>query len=203
MIEPILYGFALGFALCFTFGPVFFALIQTSIDTHFKNGVMIALGVGTTDAILMFVAVFGTAFLPSIPYFKDFLSIAGAILLIGLGVMSFFAKRKQLIYPQTPLGNFVYYFSKGFFLNLFNPANYAFIFATSLSLRNALHFDTTQVVVFFGTSVVAAVVAESLIAYYARRLKKNITDLMIVRINKVAGAIFIIGAIRILWNYFS
>jgi L-lysine exporter family protein LysE/ArgO len=200
---PVLYGFLLGFALCFTFGPAFFALIQTSIDNGSRSAYLIAGGVVIADVLLMATAVFGTEYIPKIPHFDDYLSISGASILLIMGILSFRKERKQLIYPKTPLGDFAFYFSKGFFLNLLNPSNYAFVFATTLSLRNSLHYNQSQIIVFFASSLLGASVAEVLIAYYAQKLKRFLTDLLIYRINQIAGVVFIVASIRILIGYFS
>ena len=90
MFQAIFFGFLYGFLLCFTFGPVFFRLIQTSIDTGYKRGILIALGVTVADAILMFFAIFGTNFLPQLKYFDDVISVIGASILFTLGFISIF-----------------------------------------------------------------------------------------------------------------
>ncbi len=197
-LSPVLYGFGLGFALCFTFGPAFFALVQTSIDNGSRSGIVIACGVVLSDALMMSMVVFGINFLPQIPHFKDFMSIAGAIVLLVLGIGSFTKKRKPLIYPKTPFGNLIFYFSKGFFLNLFNPPNYAFLVATSLALRNSLLYDTNQVAIFWGMSLVGAILAETLIAVFAPKLKRFVTEQFLLRLNQIAGLVFIVASLRIL-----
>jgi threonine/homoserine/homoserine lactone efflux protein len=188
----------LGFALCFTFGPAFFALVQTSIDNGSKSGILIACGVVLSDALMMSVVVFGLNFLPQIPHIKDFINIIGIVILLILGIGSFQKKRKPLIYPSTPFGNLVFYFSKGFFLNLLNPPNYAFLVATSFTLRNSFSYDTAQVAIFWGTSLLGALLAEVLIAVYAPKLKRFITEQFLLRLNQVAGLVFIVAALRIL-----
>jgi threonine/homoserine/homoserine lactone efflux protein len=44
--------------------------------------------------------------------------------------------------------------------------------------------------------------AESLIAFYAHKMKRLITPKILKRINQVAGSIFIISGLLILWNQF-
>ncbi|WP_026995424.1 LysE family translocator [Flectobacillus major] len=203
MISAIVFGFLYGFILCFTFGPAFFRLVQTSIDNGYKSGVLIALGVTVADAILMFFAVFGTALLPQIEHFDEYLSIGGSTLLIALGCISLFKQQTQLVYPQTKFGTFLYYFTSGLLLNLLNPSNYIAVFGTSTYLKGAQQFSLNEIVVFFSFSLVATMLAESLISFYANKMKKVLTEKVIRRINQLAGMVFIISALLILYKQFA
>ena len=118
------YGLGTGLALSLMLGTVFFALIQISIDNGYKGGVLIALGVVTSDAILITLSIFGTRLFPHIDHFDFYVSMIGGLLLLTLGLISLFKKTSRLVYPKTRLGNIVYFFSKGFLLNILNPANF-------------------------------------------------------------------------------
>jgi threonine/homoserine/homoserine lactone efflux protein len=201
MFQAIFYGFLYGFILCFTFGPAFFRLIQTSIDNGFKRGVLIALGVTIADAILMFFAVFGTSYLPDIQNFDAFISIVGASLLFILGFISLFKQQSQLVYPTSKFGSFLYYFTSGLLLNLLNPSNYVAVFATSAYLVSH-GMSLNERIVFFLFSLTATMIAESLIAFYAHKMKRLLTGKVLKRINQVAGLIFIGSGLLILWKQF-
>ena len=201
MIQAIIFGFLYGFLLCFTFGPAFFRLIQTSIDTGVKRGVLIAFGVTMADAFLFFIALFGTSYFPEIKYFDAYISVIGATLLFILGFISIFKQQTQIVYPTSKLGSFLYYFTSGLLLNLLNPSNYVAVFATSAYLI-AKGFDLNERIVFFMVSLLATMTAESLIAFYAHKMKRIITPKVLKRINQVAGSIFIGSGLFILWNQF-
>ncbi|MFC0182603.1 Threonine/homoserine/homoserine lactone efflux protein [Pseudarcicella hirudinis] len=202
MTQAIIFGFGWGFLLCFTFGPAFFRLIQSSIDNGFRTGVLIALGVVGADALQMFFAVFGTSILPKIRHFDMILSIGGATLLLVLGIRSIFAKTRQLIYPKTKFSNIIYYFSSGFFLNILNPSNVVAVFATSTYLKEVLDFTLNDIILFFLFSLIGTFLAESLISFYAQKMKKVLTKNVINRINQAAGVVFIFSALLILWKQF-
>jgi threonine/homoserine/homoserine lactone efflux protein len=201
MFQAILFGFLYGFFLCFTFGPVFFRLIQTSIDTGYKRGILIALGVTVADSILMFCAIFGTSYLPQLKYFDDVISVIGASILFILGFISIFKQKAQIIYPTSKLSSFLYYFTSGIFLNLLNPSNYLAVFATSAYLV-AKGMTLNERIVFFLFSLLATMTAESLIAFYANKMKRILTGKVLRRINQVAGVIFIISGLLILYKQF-
>jgi threonine/homoserine/homoserine lactone efflux protein len=201
MFQAIFFGFLYGFLLCFTFGPVFFRLIQTSIDNGYKRGFLIALGVTVADAILMFCAIFGTSYLPQLKYFDDVISVVGATVLFILGFISIFKQKTQLVYPTSKLSSFLYYFTSGILLNLLNPSNYLAVFGTSAYLV-AKGMTLNERIVFFLFSLVATMTAESLIAFYAHKMKRVLTEKILKRINQVAGSIFIISGLLILYKQF-
>jgi len=53
MIEAIITGIGFGLVLSVLTGPVFFALIKTSIEKGFHAGVAMALGVVTSDMVFI------------------------------------------------------------------------------------------------------------------------------------------------------
>ena len=53
MLEPLLSGITFGLALALMVGPVFFALIQTSLHEGFRAGSFFATGVFISDASLI------------------------------------------------------------------------------------------------------------------------------------------------------
>src|ERR1700750_2775593 len=62
MIEAIISGIGFGLVLTFLTGPVFFALIKTSIEKGFHAGVAMALGVVTSDMVFIGAILFGSEF---------------------------------------------------------------------------------------------------------------------------------------------
>lgn len=199
---PLLYGFFWGFLLCFTFGPAFFAIVQVGFDQNYKKGAVMALGVVFADAILMFFAIFGTSFLPNISDFNQIISILGAAILLIMGFFSIFNSTKQLIYPTTKVGNFIYFFTKGTFLNILNPANFLFVVSTCTYLKGVLHYKLNEIILFFTASLVATLIAEILIAVYSSKIKRIASEKNINFFNKIAGVVFILVALKMLWNHF-
>jgi threonine/homoserine/homoserine lactone efflux protein len=162
---------------------------------------LIALGVTIADAILMFFALFGTSYLPQLKYFDDIISITGASILFILGFISIFKQKTQIVYTSSKLSSFFYYFTSGVLLNLLNPSNYLAVFATSAYLV-AKGMTLNERIVFFLFSLSATMIAESLIAFYANKMKKVLTEKILKKINQVAGSIFIISGILILYKQF-
>lgn len=196
-LSELLYGFVWGFLLCFTFGPAFFAIVQVGIDSSIKKGIVLSSGVVASDILMIFIAIFGTSFIPNFTSFSFPFEWIGVIVLLGMGLFSVFSNRKQLVYPQSKLGNVFYFFGKGFALNGLNPTNFIFIVSTCTYLKSVFHYNVEQLIVFFAFSLVATFLAQILIAFYANKIKNYLTANTIKRINQIAGVIFVIAAIRI------
>lgn len=181
-------------------GTIFFALIQISIDNGYQGGVLIALGVVTSDAILITLSIFGTRLFPRIDHFDFYVSVIGGVLLLTLGLMSLFRKTPRLVYPKTRVGNIVYFFSKGFLLNLLNPANFFIWVTITAKLHADPDYHGLQTTLFFGGCLLAIFLTESAISVFAFRLKQHFTPQILSYVNKVAGSAFVIFGLRLLYT---
>ncbi len=86
MLEPLLNGILSGLLLAILIGPVFFALIQTSIQQGFRSGILLAVGVSLSDAFCAAVCFLGFSQLNlNSPSFKESLAFLGGLLLIAFG----------------------------------------------------------------------------------------------------------------------
>ncbi|GAB2771506.1 hypothetical protein GCM10027275_12840 [Rhabdobacter roseus] len=202
MLAALFYGLITGVLLCFTFGTVFFSLVQNSVDNGYRSGVKIAFGVLVCDAIFVFFAIFGTTLLPSIQGFEKWMAGVGVLFLLALGVTNLFREQPKLAYPKTRFGDFLYYFSTGFLLNGLNPVNFISWVTIATYLRSTLQYDFAQVLLFFAASLLAVFATESAIAVFAHRLKRLFTPRTVTLINKVTGAVFILIACQIAYTHF-
>lgn len=202
MLESLFYGTLTGIALCLTFGTVFFSLVQNSVDNGYKTGIKIAAGVFVCDLIFVFFAIFGTSLLPDIPDFKKWMAGAGVVFLLILGLSNLIKGQPKVAYPQTSLGNLVYYFTTGFLLNGLNPVNFISWVTIASYIRTNLHYNFNQVLLFFGASVIAVFLVECAIAVFAHRLKRVFTPKVVTIFNKVTGIVFILIACQIAYSNF-
>ena len=86
MLELIVSGIGLGIVLSFLTGPVFFALIKTSIEKGFYAGVALASGVVVSDFIYVAVTLFGTSLLSFESTYRVPIGIVGSAVLMGIGL---------------------------------------------------------------------------------------------------------------------
>jgi threonine/homoserine/homoserine lactone efflux protein len=188
MLSSFLSGFLAGFALCLSFGTVFFALIQNSVDNGYQSGVKISLGGMLSDLMFISVALFGTLFLPKIDHFDIIMQGIGAFFLIILGISSWKSDSPKIIYPKTKVGNLLYYVGLGFTLNSINPVNFFIWAAAAASIK---HYDSLNTFLFFLGAMGAIFLTQFIICYYAHALQKYFNPTLIKIINRSAGLVFL------------
>ena len=134
--------------LTFSFGPAFFALINTGIKHGYKTGAFLAMGVVFSDLLLCILVImlvhFGMANLLHSEKTQAFFGIIGGIILIVFG--AFFFKKipvktddtvdiaNQLPSPKVML-------LKGFLLNLFNPTVWLLWLANVTAISKSLDYN--------------------------------------------------------------
>ncbi len=200
MFLPIILGFLTGVALCLTFGTVFFALIQYSVDNGYKAGLTITAGVVLGDAIYVTFALVGTSVIPHSKALEPILAAVGVIFLIALGLFNIIKGTPRIAYPKTKLGNYAYYFTTGFLLNALNPINFVSWVTIAAYLRHSLYYDATQQGLFMGFSLLGVTAAEASLAIFAHKLKRFFTPKVALTFNRVTGVVFIVVAARLAWT---
>src|ERR1700712_2929277 len=122
MIEAIIRGVGIGLVLTFLTGPVFFALIKTSIEKGFHAGVALALGVVSSDVFFVGALLFGSQYIDVSDHTKLIAGIVGSAILFALGLYYFFKKAEINYGNKVPTGADRFgYFLKGFLMCIFNP----------------------------------------------------------------------------------
>ena len=86
MFEAILLGIGAGIISSFLTGPVFFAMIKTSIERGFKAGFSLAVGVIISDIVLIALVLFGSQFFDYKASFDKYVGLIGGVFLLAVGV---------------------------------------------------------------------------------------------------------------------
>src|SRR4051794_30498439 len=122
MIKAIISGIGFGLVLTVITGPVFFALIKTSIEKGFYAGVALALGVVTSDVVFVGALLFGSQYIDVTDHATLIAGVVGAVILFTLGLYYMFKKAEVNYDNKVPTGiNRAGYFFKGFLMCIFNP----------------------------------------------------------------------------------
>ena len=201
MLELIVSGIGLGIVLSFLTGPVFFALIKTSIEKGFHAGVALATGVVISDAIYIMLTLFGTSFLSFETRYRVPIGIVGSAILLGIGLYYLF-KKVKINYEHIPsTRKHAGYFLKGFFMCIFNPFILLYwITVTSgvYSLKGEL--TAHDFIPFFGSILITLFGMDTLKAYFAHKLRYKIKEKSIQKLNSIAGVLIIIFALKLIYN---
>jgi threonine/homoserine/homoserine lactone efflux protein len=183
-MDAVLKGVASGLVLAVLVGPVFFTLIQTSIERGFKSGVFVAIGISLSDALCIAIAYTGISLINT-PDFRIYLSyIGGAILLAFGGYYLFVKTRRPVIYnPEHIVGQRPFQLmAKGFVINGFNPMVLFFWIGTIGVATAELGYTTHGRAALFFCSIVATVFMTDVIK---AKLSDQLRVLLTARIMKI------------------
>jgi amino acid exporter len=201
MIESIISGIGLGFVLSFLTGPVFFALIKTSIEKGFYAGVSLAAGVVISDVFYVALTLYGSSFLALENTYRVQIGIAGSSVLFAIGIYYLFKKVKVNYEHTTSKRHNTGYFLKGFIMCIFNPAILLYwLSVTSGVISISGEIDPTEVIPFFGSILITQFSVDVVKAYYANKLRYRIKEKTISNLNRIAGALILIFAAKLLYN---
>ncbi|MFI5222422.1 MAG: LysE family translocator [Bacteroidia bacterium] len=194
----ILEGIITGLIVSISFGAGFFSLIQTSISRGIHKAVYISAGVLLSDSIFIFLSVFATSFISyEMTKYAYEMRLVGMILLILMGIYSILKSSKVINPNIVDDPHLMYYISKGFLINTFNPLNALTWIGVSLFLQSALQYTFPEIILFFCTVIVFAFATQMGVCYSAHRLRKHLSVKFIHRINIFVGIILIASGIFI------
>ena len=105
MFSLLLRGFALGFAIAASPGPIFFLCVRRTLLQGRLAGVFSGFGVATADAFYAAIATFGVAALAAaFVAGRRPLAVVGGGVLVGLGLRILFDRRLAAEAPAAPTG---------------------------------------------------------------------------------------------------
>lgn len=201
MLETIISGVGLGIVLSFVTGPVFFALLKTSIERGFHAGMWLAAGVVVSDLIYVGLAVYGSSFIQFENRYRLPIGIAGSAVLTAIGCYYLFKKVKINYDNTTSTKRNTGYFLKGFLMCILNPSLLLYwVSVTSGIISVTGEIKAQQIIPFFGSILVTQFSMDTLKAYYANKLRYRIKENTIVLLNRVAGTLIIIFALKLIYN---
>ena len=202
-MKIVFNGIQLGVVLAFLLGPVFFSIIQTSVEKGFLKGALVALGVSISDILYVVICYFGLVHFFQNPQFRTYMAYIGGGILILFGLYYLIAKSRRNAPTDIPAekGKKKYrYIMKGLIINGLSPMVLIFWIGT-ISVAS-LDFGYTKDLEFFlfFTAVLMTVLATDLLkAYLADKLRKLVTPRSILVMNMVLGVVMIGFGVRLLW----
>ena len=201
MIESIISGIGLGIVLSFLTGPVFFALIKTSIEKGIYAGMSLSAGVVLSDILYIVLTLYGSSYIALESQYRLYFGITGSAILMTIGIYYLFKKVKINYEKATSKKHHTGYFLKGFFMCVFNPAILLYwVSVTSGFISVAGAIEAHNIVPFFGSILCAQFSMDFVKAYYANKLRYRIKEHTIAHLNRIAGILIIIFALRLIYT---
>jgi threonine/homoserine/homoserine lactone efflux protein len=202
MIEAVISGIGFGLVLTFLTGPVFFALIKTSIEKGFQAGVALALGVVSSDMVFVGAILFGSQYFDVTAQEKIYAGVAGSIILFVIGIYYIFKKAQTSYNTTVPVPTRLHkagYFFKGFLMCIFNPTilfHWTIVIgAASTVYHQGVHNRSAKIAVMFLTVLIVQFGLDTTKAFYADKLRDKISVKFIHRLNEIAGIALIIASL--------
>ena len=196
-------GMLLGLVLVISLGPIFFFLIQTSIEKGFLAGLSVACGTLVSDAIYITISLFSITAIINNVHFKVALGVIGGGILILFGIFSFFKKTViKDMHIELPKVNYTSIAIKGFLINTLNPFVFIFWLGASGVVTSQDHYTSIHYFLFFAGTLSTVFSTDILKAYLSHRIKHFIDPKHITMVNRVAGVAMIIFGVKLLWDVF-
>jgi len=211
MFHPIFEGIILGFTVSISFGPALVALLQTSIKHGIKTGIVLALGIFSSDLIVVVGAYFGASQIVTNPTTHLVFGLIGGIVLVIFGLFSITRKvnLKEQVEVITEIkvkhpGVLPYYF-KGFILNIANPGVWAFWITSILAISSSYRGQQLAITLFFAGTLGTILTTDILKSVLANKIKVAGNPYVKLWINRIVGSIFILFGlfvlINVLWKF--
>ena len=205
-IEAFYKGMLLGLVFIVSFGPIFFAIIETSINRGFWAAASIALGTMLSDASYILLSFLGvTAFLED-DKVKFYVGIIGGIVLIIFGIFTFIKKPRiekvELITPTNGLG-YLSYGIKGFVINMVNPFVFVFWLSSMSIVSVEYHSSRADRLIFFAGTLFCIFTSDIGKAFIANKIKLLLNERLMIWFNRIAGCVMIYFGLELMWKVWS
>jgi threonine/homoserine/homoserine lactone efflux protein len=206
MFHALFQGIILGLTVSISLGPALMALIQTSIKHGIKTGIFLALGIFTSDLIVVVGAYFGASQIVTRNDTQIIFGIIGGLVLIIFGLYSLFHKvnlKEQVevvseIKVRRP-GVMRYYF-KGFILNMANPFLWAFWITSVLAISSTYRGNRLAIILFFAGTLATVLFTDILKCILANKIRVASNPYVRLWLNRIVGSIFILFGIFVVVN---
>jgi len=192
--------------LTFSFGPAFFALINTGIKYGYKSGSLLAVGVVASDFLVCLLIIFLVT-VGAADYIQDeksqrFMGILAGIVLIVFGALHFRAPLPKNEETQIQLPSSPYMITKGFLLNSLNPAVWLLWLANVTAVSKTLHYKVVNMIIYFSITLGLVLLVELAKVSAAGKLKKILTPTLMYIVNSVTGGLLIIFGLVLIYNHY-
>jgi threonine/homoserine/homoserine lactone efflux protein len=195
--------------LTLSFGPAFFALINTGMRHEYKTGALLASGIVASDFVVCVLNILlvnlGAANFIHDEKTQRFMGILAGIVLLVFGAFHFKkpkpdAERQETVVVAAP--SYIGTFLKGFFLNVLNPTVWLLWLGNVTAISKTLNYRVVNMIVYFSITLGLVLLVELAKLSGANRLKRILTPGTMFAINVVTGTLLIIFGLVLIYNHY-
>ena len=191
ILEVILKGLGFGLLLAVLIGPVFFAVLQTTLNNNFRSGVAVATGIIIADLLFVILAYWSTAKILKDPEIQLFLGLAGGIFAISFGISLWFKKTRFHKPEPVTKGTMLHSMGKGFLINGMNPFVLIYWIGVIGGIGNQYDYQKIYMVPFVATCLFTVFSTDVIKIFFASRIRQFLTAKVVHRFNYMTGTIFL------------
>jgi len=192
-----------GFILSFSFGPIVFILLETSITRGIKQAVFMDFGVIVSDLLFFSLAYFGASKIATEEN-QPALFLLGGVILSVYSVISFINNavknkkiKKEKAVEETRLFKYVV---KGFLLNIINISYLVIWAGVIVWFGPKVEMSPVKIWTFFFVSVVTYLAINVLKFLLSSRLKSKLTDFVLFYIRQGLNILILIFGIVLIFK---
>lgn len=201
MISVFFTGLVTGLVLSVITGPVFFALLKTSIEKGFKAGTALAIGVFVSDIIYVTLTYLSATSIDFNDKYRNMIAAIGSIILVVIGTY-YLVRKTKINYDGTSSIKATGYFIKGFVMNFFNPFMFFFWLSILTNIPIHLKYSILEVRIFLAMTLLTIVASDILKSYLASKWRHMMSDTLFLWLNRIAGSAILIFGIRMVIKVF-
>lgn len=208
IIGDVLHGVWFGIVLsfCFSFGPAFFSLIQTSIHYGFKTAWPFPIGVNHNDILVVTLLLTVLSGVDMVSFMqRPVVAAVGAAVLMVFAIHTATRKAEnacdrgsavQFEASETPKWYVMYF--KGLMVNMFSPVIWLYWIGAIAIASSEHELSAERLYYFFAGVLVTTVLVDLLKCKLASMLQRFLTVRVVNLLNKIVGAIFMGFAVYLL-----
>lgn len=201
MIGIIIKGISFGLILSVAIGPVFFALVKTSLQKGFKAGVFVALGVSISDMCYIVLAYLGVSQFFDNPLVKEQMAFVGGMVIITFGLVTIINKPKGYTNSIQPISKSTYIkqLFKGFLINAVNPTVLLFWLGVMSLASVDYDFTPSKIIIFFVSILITILTLDITKVYLANRLRSWVTPKIMRGMYVFVGLALIVFGVKLMF----
>jgi len=192
-------GLLLGLGMIIFLGPVFFQLLQGSLEHGARVGFAIALGIFTSDLLVILLCNFGLKEFFSSDQNQYAMAVVGCAILMVLGITYLVKKvREKDQVKELSAANLSGFFAKGFLVNFVNPFVFIIWISTIAYVESAYSVGSHKIA-FFGGALFGILLTDSLKVVLADKLQAWVNPSLLNKIYKIIGIVLICFGLRLMF----
>jgi threonine/homoserine/homoserine lactone efflux protein len=202
MITIILQGIMMGIVLCLMVGPIFFQLIQITIESNPRTALIYVAGAWLSDLLCILLVIFAWSKLSELEAEYHYITgwITG-LMLFALGVVSFFKKVEiQEVNRINSTSKNTFYFATGFLINTLNPLATLYWLGIASNMNAMNIHGTPNILLFFACIWLTLIASDFVKIAFAKKLKTTLRAEKLMLLNKILGLTLVCCAMILLWR---